>query len=62
VQVVEGCMAIESFRGFYMLNAAARRFDRAGAAPEGSDTMTRKTHPFWGGFFRWNFWQRKRGK
>ena len=34
-----------------MLNAAARRFDGAGAAPEGSETMTRKTHPFWGGFF-----------
>lgn len=55
-------MAIESFGGFYMLNAAARRFDGAGAAPEGSETMTEKPTHFGEGFFRWNFRQRKGGK
>lgn len=34
-----------------MLNAAARRFDRAGAAPEGSDTMTRNPPIFGEVFF-----------
>lgn len=42
-----------------MLNAAARRFDGAGAAPEGSETMTEKPTHFWGGFFVGTFGKEK---